>query len=627
MKSKSLYKKSDSKHSSSILSLRKAISISVPLLLSTLAVRRASCNASMNFTSEEISPSIYKNECKTSGDSHETQPSNRSTPVLTGSQTGLGGGATNQPHFNNNQGCWSEETTTAKTNSASDQIHYEGEINFMSGFKPIIKSQKCSLPVLTTVLILFIFGLSFSSCKKMVEVDPPINEIVGKEIYNSNATATSVLTGIYTNMSTGGIFSGQGGISLKTGLSADELINTTDDANILYYLYTNALTNNGADLGFWSDLYAYIFRVNSAIEGLSASSGISTPVKQQLLGEAKFLRAFYYFYLVNLYGDVPLLTTTDPQINGIASRTDKSKVYNQIIKDLAEAQNELSDDYVKADAVTSYNERLRPNKAVATALLSRVYLYTSQWVLAEGEASKLIENTGTYQLETLDNTFLKDSKEAIWQLQPTGVGDNTLDARAFVLLSGSLNSGTGPDGNPNGRPVYLSKEMFNAFEIGDNRKTTWVDSVELNGTTYPFAYKYKAWDIDQNRSEYLIVFRLGEQYLIRAEARAQQGKVSDAASDLNAIRYRAGLGNTLADNQSSMLNSIFQERKVELFIEWGHRWLDLKRTAKVDQVMKEFTPTKGGIWEPYKALYPIPVSDIQHNPSFKGHQNPGYPEN
>jgi len=69
-----------------------------------------------------------------------------------------------------------------------------------------------------------------------------------------------------------------------------------------------------------------------------------------------------------------------------------------------------------------------------------------------------------------------------------------------------------------------------------------------------------------------------------------------------------------------------QEKKVEFFTEWGHRWCDLKRTAKVDEVMNIVAPAKGGSWAAYKALYPIPVQDIQRNPSLKGHQNPGYPE-
>jgi hypothetical protein len=491
--------------------------------------------------------------------------------------------------------------------------------------KSIIIKHKQSV---VKIILVAIISINFGGCKKYLEVNPPIDQVVGQEIYKSNSTAASVLTGIYTDMSEGSIFSGSGGISLRTGLSADELTNTTDDSNILNYLYLNSLTNNGQDLNFWRDLYAYIFRVNSAIEGLSQSKTISSQVKQQLNGEAKFLRAFYYFYLVNLYGDVPLITTTNLKKNGIAGRTDTKLVYDQIISDLKDAQTNLSENYLESDASTPYDRRLRPNKSTATALLARVYLYNKLWQQAEEQASSIIANSTFYQLEQLESAFLINSKETIWSLQPVGVGDNTLDARIFVLQSGTLNADIGPNGGT--RPVYLSSELFTSFENGDKRKSIWVDSINASGLTYPYAYKYKAWDLDQPRTENLIVFRLSEQYLIRAEARAQQGHIigaNSAASDLNLIRNRAGISNTTATDLTSMMTAILNERRWELFTEWGNRWLDLKRTGTIDQVMASVAILKGTTWQPYKALFPIPVQDIQNDPSLKGHQNPGYPEN
>lgn len=476
----------------------------------------------------------------------------------------------------------------------------------------------------------FFIGLSLvilSGCKKLVQVDPPINEVVGDDIYSTNIQAASVLTGIYTTMSNSGIFNGQLSISLRTGLSSDELVTNADPSNILYALYTNTLTNNGDQL-YWTDLYTYVFKANSAIEGLTKSSGVTAPVKQQLLSEAKFIRAFMYFYLVNLYGDVPLLTSTDIKINSTAGRTAKDKVYQQIIVDLQEAIAGLNNNYTGSDAMSTVTDRVRPNKATAMALLARVYLYTNQWAQAEQESTQIIENNATYQLENLNNVFLFASKEAIWQLQPVNVGQNTLDASVFVLAAGTLSPIPGPNGDS--RPVYLSKQIFDAFEMGDQRKTNWIDSVTVNGVTYPYAYKYKAWDLDQPRTENLMVFRLGEQYLIRAEARAQLGKVlgsGSAESDLDAIRLRAGLKVTNASDKSTMLAAIYKERKVELFTEWGHRWLDLKRTNTIDLVMGTVAPLKNASWATYKALYPIPVDDIKRDVSLQGHQNPGYPEN
>ena len=123
-----------------------------------------------------------------------------------------------------------------------------------------------------------------------------------------------------------------------------------------------------------------------------------------------------------------------------------------------------------------------------------------------------------------------------------------------------------------------------------------------------------------------MVLRLAEQYLIRAEANAHSGDLASAIKDLNIIRQRAGLG-TLPSSltQAQVIAAVAQERRIELFAEWGHRWFDLKRTGQVDAVMSEITPQKVGAitgWKSYQQLYPIPQSERQLNPNLT--QNPGY---
>ncbi|GAA3976420.1 RagB/SusD family nutrient uptake outer membrane protein [Mucilaginibacter dorajii] len=455
-----------------------------------------------------------------------------------------------------------------------------------------------------------------------MEVDPPIQAITGTEIYNSNSGAASVLTGIYASMVQGSFVQGISGISLRTGLSSDELtLDPSSNDQSLQNLYQNVSTYpTGSE--FWPDLYAYIFRANDAIESIQSSKGISDQVKKQLLGEAKVIRAFCYFYLVNLYGDVPLLESTNYKINSVAPRSNNVIVYQKIISDLLEAQELLNDEYVSADASTTTSERVRPNKSVATALLARVYLYTKQWDKAETQASSIIANS-KYKLESLDQVFLSNSQEAIWALQNRQTLDN-LDGLLFNLL----HSDNGP--NPSqGRPVFLSSQLWKSFESGDNRKIQWADSISANGTTYPFVHKYKTDGNSVSITEYSMMFRLGEQYLIRAEARAQQGKITGANSateDINLIRARAGLGNINANSQTAIINLIYKERQVELFTEGGHRWLDLKRTGEIENVMPTVSISKGGTWASFKALYAIPVADLKANPNLTGHQNPGYPQ-
>ena len=173
----------------------------------------------------------------------------------------------------------------------------------------------------------------------------------------------------------------------------------------------------------------------------------------------------------------------------------------------------------------------------------------------------------------------------------------------------------------------MSSYLSTAFESGDTRFTNWVGSFTRSGNTYYFPYKYKVWQRPQPVTEYIMVLRLAEQYLIRAEARVKQGNIQGAQDDLNAIRVRAGLDSTTANDQPSLLTAIMHERQVELFTEWGHRWFDLKRTDGLDAVMgnpENVYQTKGGngAWSPNWSLLPIPYEEtvINHNLI----QNPGY---
>lgn len=476
---------------------------------------------------------------------------------------------------------------------------------------------------LNIMLVLSILVYSVSGCKKFVSVSPPVTSTTGSSVYYSDGTAIGVLTGLYATMSTGGIFTGINGLSLYCGLSADEFelfpgVPTTDNK---FHYFTNSLyTNlNGASAGSesWSPLYNYIFLANSAIEGLTNGSDLTEAVKLQLLGEAKFLRAFYYFYLVNMFGDIPLILTTDYKLNTQFSRTPKGEVYDQIIKDLKDAKELLAPKYLDGTLLKTSNERIRPIRAAASALLARVYLYYKDWLHAEFEATEVINNTSLFSLVDLNETFLKNSKEVIWQLQPVNSGWNTEDAKVFIIPSSGLNASD--------YPVSLSSYLLNSFEPNDVRKMNWIDSIMINATSYFYPYKYKSASQGSPVSEYLVVLRLAEQYLIRAEAKAQLGNPIGAIADLDAIRLRAGLTPYSGSNiLTSLLSAILRERQVELFSEWGHRWFDLKRMGSVDFVMSSVTPLKasGAAWQSFQQLYPLPINEIQKDKNLV--QNTGY---
>lgn len=470
---------------------------------------------------------------------------------------------------------------------------------------------------------------TMTSCKKLVEAGAPRTSLSQANVYANEASAISVLTGLYQQISQDNQLSGRNSISLTSGLAADEfnLAQEVPSTDLLRYHFVDSLFSNisgSAGTQYWSYFYNYIFECNSAIQGLSSADKLTPRVKNQLLGESKFMRAFFYFYLTNLYGDVPLVLTNDWKANSFLARTTKNVVYQQIIADLLAAQELLSDTYLDG-SLQPYSgtvERVRPTKWAATALLARVYLYTQDWTNAETQASAVINKTSLYNLASINEVFLKNSMEAIWQIQPVFSGQNTADGILFLLPN------TGPSNN---FPVYLSPHLMSAFENDDKRRynRNWVDSVIVGSTNYFFPYKYKAGfssDITSVSalSEYLMVLRLGEQYLIRAEARARTNNVGGAQNDLNFIRGRAGLSNTGANDQSSLLNAMAHERQVELFSEFGHRWFDLKRTGSIDAVMSVIRPLKAGgaPWNGYMQLYPILFSDIQKNTNLS--QNIGY---
>ncbi len=464
------------------------------------------------------------------------------------------------------------------------------------------------IPILYNLFVI----LTLTSGCNFIEVPPPSTQLVGSTVYSENASAAAAITGIFQTMTVNSIGGGQTGISAILGLSSDELgLYPVQDA-LLNQAYSNSL--NSRDIpSFWIDFYNIIYQANLAIQELSKPSALSPNLKSQFIGEAKFVRAFSYFYLSNIFGHIPLVLSTDYKVNSHVSQSDSATVYSQILRDLIDASTLLGNDYLSPTG-TTVESRVRPNAFTCYALMSRIYLYQQKWDSADMYASKIITDN-RFQLESdLNATFTFNSKETIWELEPPNSGFNAPDAVfMFAYLYG------GPQSYA---PFILPNPLIDEFEPGDKRKITWVASITVDTTTYSFPYKYKLGYTGQPPTEYQVVFRLAEQLLIRAEARARLNNIDGALSDLNVIRSRAGI-NLLSDLPNiDLLKAITKERKLELFTEYGHRWLDLKRLGLVNDTMSHVTNDKGGSWETTDALFPIPQSEILSN--NKLNQNPGY---
>lgn len=467
-------------------------------------------------------------------------------------------------------------------------------------------------PVYIIIGVIIICGIGVSGCRKYLTIPPSSSQLVTSSTFNNDISATSAVTYIYTQMMNN---SDSYILSYDNGLLADELTvySTTSGG---YSFYTNEMTaiNNP---GLWSEGYNCIYQANVAIDAIQSSGGMSSFAKQQLTGECKFIRALWNFLLTNCYGNIPLVLTGDYSTNATIARSATDSVYRQIIQDLKDAKILLSSRFLDAlDTLTS-SDRVRPTKWAAMALLSRVYLYNSDYTDAKSEADTVIENNSLFGLTTLNSVFLANSNEAIWQLmipQPS-FNNATPDGYGFIMLV---------DPTVNSSYAAISPQLLGSFEGGDSRRTTWIDSItsaSTPATTYYFPYKYTV-SFASSPTEYQMVLRLAEQYLIRAEAEARMGDLGPAAADLNVIRNRANLSNSIAASESDLVNAILHERQVELFTEWGCRWFDLRRTGEINSVMSVITPLKGGSWSANDTLYPIPLGDITVDPKLS--QNAGY---
>ena len=462
---------------------------------------------------------------------------------------------------------------------------------------------------------LLLTGCTFTGCRKLVEIGPPVNQVGLDQSFESDATASSAILGIYNNSNNRDfIFQA----TALPGLSADELQNNVSSpAYDEFRLNAITITNSNIANQLWYYPYYTLAQINAMMAGIERSSGLSSAVKNQLLGETKTWRAFILFNLVNYYGAVPLPLTDDPLGNSTLPRTSATLVWQRIITDLKDAVALLSDTYPSV-------LRSRVNRQTANALLARAYLYTKDWQNAEATAG-LVIGSGAYTLGDVNTTFVNTSNEIIWQFATlTGISTYTTNTDS---RGGSFAAATGTV------PAFtLTDTLYNSMEEGDLRKANWVTPTVIGGSNYKVINKYKLRVLPTGTTtgnEYNVVLRLAEQYLIRAEARAQQSNLGGAIADADTIRRRAGL--PMLDNnlsQQQVLLAIEKERKAELFGEWGHRWFDLKRTPSIvspadktraDDVIGALKPAT---WNVTDILYPIPDAQRTANPALT--QNLGY---
>lgn len=449
-----------------------------------------------------------------------------------------------------------------------------------------------------TGLILSLIAILIG-CEKFVRIEPPKNQLVSSEVFADSANADGAISGIYVAMIQAySLDFATGGLTLYGGLSSDEFSQQTGGAEKNEF-YTNSLSvTNSYCYNLWISAYKLIYQVNACIEGVTQSQGMDQAAKNRRIAEVRTIRAFCYFNLVNLFGDVPLIVKTTYGINRQTSRSSLGAVYASIEDDLKFATFNLS---------TSSFSKERANYYSAQALLSKVFLFEGKYEEAIQSASLVIAS-GVFNLEAdLGKVFQATSRETIWDLKPVFPGVDTWEGLFFVPSSTSM------------IPNYpITDKLYNSFEEGDLRRSQWIGTNHVAGNDYHYPYKYKQTTSGTDQQENYVLLRLSEQYLIRAEAAANLDNLSAAIDDINVIRKRAGLSDLKIENKSDLLLDIEAERRAELFCEGANRWYDLKRTHRATEVLAGEKPG----WKESAELFPIPQLEINTDHNLT--QNPGY---
>lgn len=347
-------------------------------------------------------------------------------------------------------------------------------------------------------------------------------------------------------------------------------------------------------------VFTGIYRtINSANQVIRAAETLTDPLltpqnRDQFKGEAYFLRALSYFDLSRLWGGVQIITnpTLTSLDNTDVRRSTLSQTLDQVLADLNAAEPLLPET----------TNRNRATRKTVYALKARVFLYRQDWANAELFAGKLISDNN-YELISPYNSFfannVKNTRESIFELAYSATDQN---AHSHWWQ---------PPANSGRREWAPTDELVNLLNdplTGGNRKAMLARTAPPGNLWYGNMY-YR-----NPRTDPAFIFRIAEMYLIRSEARAHLGKTAEGLVDLNAVRVRAGLAPAVASTQEELLLAVEQERRLEFAFE-PHRWFDLVRTSRIDDVL--------GVADQNRWVMPIPVNEI-HASNGIIEQNPGY---
>lgn len=472
----------------------------------------------------------------------------------------------------------------------------------------------CCLPLL----------LMASACTDILDKKPE-SSLVPDQFYNNADDARSAISAVYDPLNSANTY------NQVMWIIQDQ---STDDAEWGGGRSTANQAKNDLDkytftpqtstfYSLWTTCYQGINRANTAITRIPDIT-MDEPLKARYVAEAKFLRAFYYFTLVRLFGDIPLVLTETTSLDNLAiERSSTEAVYQQIIQDFSEAENVLPPTYTGGD-------RGRATQGAAKAFLAKVYLTREEWELATAKAREVID-LNVYDLwENFADAFSlanENGKESVFEVQASsgGFGEGSFMQGYMRPPFDRVNGVTGFGDDP------ATQNLYEAYSQNDKRRDVTLKLYSASTTppapssiTFPcYVYKYldPAATANGDGGNNFPIIRFADVLLMYAEALNEQSANNvEAYAAINRVRKRAGLADlTSGLSIEGFRDSVLLERRLELAFE-GHRRYDLIRTGKLVEAMQAQNPSIAV--QPHHMLFPIPQTERDVNPLLG--QNDGY---
>lgn len=491
------------------------------------------------------------------------------------------------------------------------------------------------------ILALIVLLLVLAGCDNFL-AEKPRDVLSPDTFFNSDEEATAAVNGMYEPLYDGSLY-GSYGVKRFYTYGADVIEPSREGGGSLNDInnYTLSVSRPAGARGAWNEYYKIVQNANVILDRVEGNDNISPETRDQAIGETLYMRAFAFYNLTNMFGDVPYYRENLPiEETKTLSRHDKTEVRNDMLQDLQKAQSLLPGSYPDG-------ERGRPTKWAAATLMAKIQLIQEKWEAARDKSVEIINNSSHRLLDDYGDIYHfpenEFNDEVIWSIVFVKDQNPTINTSLFSprLRDEPANAS---DRDALEADLAARGEAFTGYGLAIP-KCGFVDEFPQDDLRRPhniatsylgydlnFPYMPKMWNLNeqesprQNHGENYIIFRLADVYLMAAEAENELNGPANAYQYINRVRERAydpdqplsGL------TQQQFREAIYDERKWELAGE-GHRRMDLIRWGILERELKNtrhcaYNPVQN--FEPHHVRHPIPEEEIQLNPNLE--QNPGY---